>query len=57
MIASMAKANNIPVVLCCETYKFTERVQTDAFVFNELGEASVGASCLTFPGPQATPTT
>lgn len=67
MIASIAKANNIPVVLCCETYKvwyprflsgrpsiriipyftgfisadsrqFTERVQTDAFVYNELGK-------------------
>jgi len=34
----MAKSHNKPVLLCCETYKFCERVQTDSFVFNELGE-------------------
>ena len=37
IIAMVAKANNVPVLVCCETYKFCERVQTDAFVFNELG--------------------
>lgn len=36
-IALTAKAYNIPVLVCCETYKFCERVQTDSFVFNELG--------------------
>lgn len=40
MVAMMAKANNKPVLLCCETYKFCERVQTDSFVFNELGDPS-----------------
>lgn len=25
------------VMVACETYKFCERVQTDAFVYNELG--------------------
>jgi translation initiation factor eIF-2B subunit delta len=34
--ALMAKAHNKPVVVCCETYKFTTRVQTDSFVYNEL---------------------
>ncbi|CAG5128192.1 unnamed protein product [Candidula unifasciata] len=27
MIAALAKANNIPVLVCCETYKFTDKVQ------------------------------
>lgn len=33
----MAKAHNVPVLVCCETHKFSERVQTDAFVYNEIG--------------------
>uniref|UniRef100_A0A182NIP3 Translation initiation factor eIF2B subunit delta n=1 Tax=Anopheles dirus TaxID=7168 RepID=A0A182NIP3_9DIPT len=36
-IALVAKSYNVPVLVCCETHKFTERVQTDAFVYNELG--------------------
>ena len=35
-IALLAKSYNKPVTFCSETYKFTERVQTDSFVFNEL---------------------
>ncbi|PKU31594.1 translation initiation factor eif-2b subunit delta [Limosa lapponica baueri] len=38
-IALVSKAYNVPVLVCCETYKFCERVQTDSFVSNELGEA------------------
>ena len=38
MVAMVAKANNVPVLVCCETYKFCERVQTDSIVFNELGK-------------------
>ena len=37
LISLIAKASNVPVLVCCETYKFSERVQTDSFVFNELG--------------------
>lgn len=37
-IALVAKSYNVPVLVCCETHKFSERVQTDAFVFNELGD-------------------
>ncbi|CAN7983163.1 unnamed protein product [Ixodes pacificus] len=37
-IALVAKAKNVPVLVCCETYKFSERVHTDSFVSNELGE-------------------
>ncbi|OQV20116.1 Translation initiation factor eIF-2B subunit delta [Hypsibius exemplaris] len=36
-IALVAKAFNVPVLVCCETYKFCERVQTDSIVHNELG--------------------
>lgn len=38
-IALVAKAYNVPVLVCCETYKFCERVQTDSFVSNELGNS------------------
>ncbi|EEC14786.1 guanine nucleotide exchange factor, putative, partial [Ixodes scapularis] len=31
-------AKNVPVLVCCETYKFSERVHTDSFVSNELAE-------------------
>lgn len=43
-IALVAKAFNVPVLVCCETYKFCERVQTDSFVSNELGEDFVELS-------------
>lgn len=38
MVTTVANANNIPVFVCCESYKFSERAQTDAIVFNELGK-------------------
>ena len=37
LIALVAKSYNVPVLVCCETYKFCDKVQTDAFVNNELG--------------------
>jgi len=37
-LALVAKCANKPVIVCCETYKFCERVQTDAIVSNELGD-------------------
>ncbi|CAH1406272.1 unnamed protein product [Nezara viridula] len=37
LVALAAHAYSVPVLVCCETYKFCERVQTDAFVYNELG--------------------
>ncbi|KIM45866.1 hypothetical protein M413DRAFT_16687 [Hebeloma cylindrosporum] len=36
MVAMMAKANSVPVVVCCETYKFSEGVMVDGFSKNEL---------------------
>uniref|UniRef100_A0A6P7GSW6 Translation initiation factor eIF2B subunit delta n=1 Tax=Diabrotica virgifera virgifera TaxID=50390 RepID=A0A6P7GSW6_DIAVI len=37
-VALVAREYNKPVLVCCETYKFSERVQTDSFVYNELGD-------------------
>ncbi|RYG67196.1 hypothetical protein EON64_08000, partial [archaeon] len=37
MVASLAKARQIPVIVACESYKFVDKVQLDAIVFNELG--------------------
>ncbi|XP_060107252.1 translation initiation factor eIF-2B subunit delta [Heteronotia binoei] len=37
-IALISKAHNVPVLVCCETYKFCDRVQTDSFVSNELDD-------------------
>jgi len=36
MVAMMAKTNNVPVVVCCETYKFSDGVMVDGFSKNEL---------------------
>ncbi|KAK3932897.1 Translation initiation factor eIF-2B subunit delta [Frankliniella fusca] len=37
-VALLAHAYNVPVLVCCETYKFSERVQTDSIVYNELAD-------------------
>jgi len=37
-IALVAMTYSIPVFVCSETYKFCERVLTDSFVHNELGD-------------------
>ncbi|XP_060807965.1 translation initiation factor eIF-2B subunit delta isoform X2 [Amyelois transitella] len=36
-VALVAREKNVPVLVACETHKFSERVQTDAFVYNEIG--------------------
>lgn len=33
-----AKGANVPVLLCCESLSFSERVQLDSITWNELGE-------------------
>lgn len=38
LVAMMAKRHSVPVVVCCETYKFSETIQLDSFTKNELGE-------------------
>ncbi|KAK7060261.1 hypothetical protein VNI00_001026 [Paramarasmius palmivorus] len=36
MVAMMAKEHSVPVMVCCETYKFSESVMLDGFGKNEL---------------------
>jgi len=36
LVAMMAKQHSVPVVVCCETYKYSEGVQLDSFTKNEL---------------------
>lgn len=40
MCAMMAHGNQVPVIVCCETYKFSDRIQLDSFVVNEAGQSS-----------------
>merc|ERR1719453_490659 len=37
VVAMMAESNDLPVIVCCETYKFCEKVQLDSICSNELG--------------------
>ncbi|KAF0313719.1 Translation initiation factor eIF-2B subunit delta [Amphibalanus amphitrite] len=38
LVSLTGRALNRPVLVCCETYKFSDRVQTDSQVYNELGD-------------------
>lgn len=40
MVAALAKSKQIPVIVASESYKFSEKVQLDSIVFNELGHTS-----------------
>lgn len=51
-VAMMAAADSTPVLICCETYKFHERVQLDSITHNELGDPDALAST---PGRVAGP--
>ena len=35
-VALMAKASNVPALICCETYKLSDRVYVDSFGCNEV---------------------
>lgn len=39
IVAMLANANDIPVIVCCESIKFTERVALDSIVGNEVAPA------------------
>ena len=47
LVAMLAKKNGVPVLVCCETYKFTDSVILDGFTKNEL--APSGLHFDTFP--------
>ncbi|URE21888.1 Translation initiation factor eIF-2B [Musa troglodytarum] len=40
-VAMVANAFQVPVLICCEAYKFHERVQLDSICSNELGDPDV----------------
>lgn len=40
-VAMLAASRELPVIICCETYKFHERVQLDSITSNELGDPDV----------------
>uniref|UniRef100_A0A0D9Y1H9 Translation initiation factor eIF2B subunit delta n=1 Tax=Leersia perrieri TaxID=77586 RepID=A0A0D9Y1H9_9ORYZ len=41
VVAMVAHAFGVPVLVCCEAYKFHERVQLDSICSNELGDPDV----------------
>eukprot|EP00271_Cylindrocystis_brebissonii_P002781 TRINITY_DN1357_c0_g1_i2.p1 TRINITY_DN1357_c0_g1~~TRINITY_DN1357_c0_g1_i2.p1 ORF type:complete len:542 (-),score=131.74 TRINITY_DN1357_c0_g1_i2:672-2297(-) len=43
-VAMLAHSCHVPVLVCCETYKFHERVQLDSITVNELGDPAEVAS-------------
>ncbi|GLV35460.1 eukaryotic translation initiation factor 2B subunit delta [Carabus blaptoides fortunei] len=49
-VALVAQSFNKPVLVCCETYKFCERVQTDSIVHNEIGDPDKLFATNTFEG-------
>ena len=38
LVCMLAHAHGVPALVCCETYKFAERVLLDSICFNELGD-------------------
>lgn len=40
-VAMVAHAFKVPVLICCEAYKFHERVQLDSICSNELGDPDI----------------
>ncbi|KAJ0578025.1 putative nagB/RpiA transferase, initiation factor 2B-like protein [Helianthus annuus] len=40
-VAMVGHAYHVPVLVCCESYKFHERVQLDSICSNELGDPNV----------------
>ena len=44
IVAGAAAAAARPVIICCETYKFAERVLLDSITLNELGDPAALAA-------------
>lgn len=40
VVAMLARRFNIPAIFCCETYKFSDKVQLDSICWNEVGDPS-----------------
>ncbi|KAG7395467.1 Eukaryotic translation initiation factor 2B, subunit 4 delta, 67kDa [Phytophthora boehmeriae] len=54
LVAMTAHEANVPVLFCCETYKFSDRVQLDSITHNELGDPDelVSSYCTDKPRSQ-----
>ncbi|BGP30840.1 hypothetical protein JCM10296v2_002599 [Rhodotorula toruloides] len=57
MVAMMLKEKGVPVVCCCETYKFSERIMLDSIVGNERATPQPLLSSLPIPAPAPSTTT
>ncbi|GAA6034322.1 hypothetical protein JCM8097_002667 [Rhodosporidiobolus ruineniae] len=55
MVAMMLKERGVPVVCCCETYKFSERVMLDSIVGNERATPRPLLEDLPLPSPPPPP--
>ncbi|KAG8984109.1 hypothetical protein FRB90_005560 [Tulasnella sp. 427] len=42
IVAMMAQSHKVPVIVCCETYKFSDTVLLDSFMKNEIAPSSAG---------------
>ncbi|KAK9240724.1 initiation factor 2 subunit family-domain-containing protein [Lipomyces kononenkoae] len=55
LVAMSAQRKNIPVIVCCESIKFSNRVQLDSVTFNELGSpddlTNISIDSAPKPGP------
>ncbi|KAJ7774238.1 eukaryotic translation initiation factor 2B delta subunit [Mycena maculata] len=49
LVAMMAKQHSVPVLVCCETYKFSEGVMLDGFGKNELAPSHIFQTIPTSP--------
>lgn len=52
-VAMVADAMQRPVIICCETLKFVDRVQLDSITYNELGDPNSLASVEEHPEASA----
>lgn len=54
-VAMSAAASSKPVLVCCEAFKFHERVQLDSITHNELGDPHVLAHLPVYAAAPGTP--
>ncbi|GAA6010448.1 hypothetical protein JCM11491_006943 [Sporobolomyces phaffii] len=57
MVAMMLSQKGVPVVCCCETYKFSERIMLDSIVGNERATPTPLLQDLTLAAPPPPPAT
>ena len=55
MIACLATHLRVPVIVAAESYKFTDKVQIDSIVYNELADPHALMQAVDPAGPESTP--